>query len=119
MQKKEQKRTKRHKRIRKKVVGTSERPRLCVHRSLNNLYVQVVDDVQSRTLCSFSTRDKDFSKSAPKTSKVGVAEASGKFFAEKLKKKGIQKISFDRGGYLYHGRIKALADSLRQGGIEF
>ena len=119
MLKKDSGREKRHGRIRKKMVGTSERPRLAVHRSAKNLYVQVVDDINSKTLISFSTRDKDFSKAAPKTGKVKKSEKLGEFYAAKLKEKGITKIAFDRGGYLYHGRVKALADSLRQGGIQF
>ncbi len=112
-------RLKRHGRIRKKMFGTAERPRLNVHRSLKNLYVQVIDDMQSRTLFSFSTRDKDFSKKVSKGSKTEKAKGLGQFFAARLKEKGIRKIAFDRGGYQYHGRVKALADSLREAGIEF
>lgn len=112
-------RLKRHGRIRKKMFGTAERPRLTVHRSLKNLYVQVVDDMSSRTLFSFSSQDKEFVKSKTKGSKVQIAQKLGQIFGERLKAKGIQKIAFDRGGYQYHGRIKALADSLRQAGIQF
>ncbi len=112
-------RQKRHGRIRKKMVGTPERPRLAVHRSAKNIYVQVVDDVNAKTLVSISTLDKDFSKSAPKSGKVKKSEKLGEVFASKLKEKGITQIAFDRGGYLYHGRVKALAESLRQGGIKF
>lgn len=90
-----------------------------VHRSLKNLYVQVIDDTKSHTLCAFSTADKAFAKSAAKTPKVKQAEKMGAFFASQLKDKGIKKIAFDRGGYQYHGRVKALAESLRQAGIEF
>ena len=115
---KEARRLKRHGRIRRKMFGTSERPRLAVHRSAKNLYVQVIDDVKAHTLFSFSTAAKDFAKSAPKP-KVQKAEKLGQFFGEQLKEKGIKKVAFDRGGYAYHGRIKALADSLRQAGIEF
>ena len=99
--------------------GTAERPRLAVHRSAKNIYVQVIDDVSSKTLISFSTLDKDFAKTAPKKGKVQKSEKLGQFFAQRLKDKGIKKIAFDRGGYLYHGRVKALAESLRQAGIEF
>ncbi len=88
-----------------------------VHRSLKNLYVQVIDDTKSHTLCSSSTQDKNFSKT--KTNKVSQAQKLGESFAGQLKQKGIKKIAFDRGGYQYHGRVKALADSLRQAGIEF
>ena len=119
MKNKEAARNRRHGRIRKKIFGTTERPRLIVHRSSKNLYVQVVDDVKASTLYSFSTRDKSFEKEKPKAGKVQAAEKLGQFFAGRLKEKGIQKVAFDRGGYKYHGRIKALADSLRQGGIEF
>ncbi|HLD50675.1 MAG TPA: 50S ribosomal protein L18 [bacterium] len=116
---KEAGRLKRHGRIRKKMFGTAERPRLNVHRSLKNLYVQVIDDTQSRTLYSFSTQDKEFIKKVAKASKTQKAKSLGQFFAGGLKEKGISKIAFDRGGYQYHGRIKALADSLREAGIEF
>ena len=105
--------------MRKKLSGTQERPRLSVHRSLKNLYAQVVDDLQAKTLLSFSTLDKAFIKSAGKLKKSELAAKLGEFFVGELIKKGIRKISFDRGGYAYHGRVKALADSLRKGGIEF
>lgn len=119
MLRRESKRLKRHGKIRKRMTGTPERPRVSVHRSAKNLYAQVIDDTQSRTLFSFSTMDKEFLKAAPKSGKTAQAAKMGEFFAPKLKEKGITKIAFDRGGYLYHGRIKALADSLRQGGLEF
>ncbi len=99
------------------MVGTAERPRLAVHRSAKNIYVQVVDDINAKTLISFSTLDKNFPKA--KAAKVKKSETLGQVFATKLKEKGITKIAFDRGGYLYHGRVKALAESLRQGGIQF
>jgi large subunit ribosomal protein L18 len=119
MLKKELGRMRRHGRIRKKMFGTEERPRLIVHRSLNNLYVQVIDDTKGHTLYSFSTQSKDFTKGNQKGGNVKAAEKLGQVFADQLKQKGIKKIAFDRGGYQYHGRIKALADSLRQAGIEF
>lgn len=112
-------RIKRHIRIRKRLLGTPQRPRLAVHRSAKNIYVQVIDDTKAHTLYSFSTADKKFSEVAPKKGKVAKAEKLGEFFAKDLKEKGIQKVAFDRGGYLYHGRIKALADSLRKNGIDF
>ena len=115
---KELSRIKRHGRFRKKISGTPERPRLVVHRSLKNIYVQVIDDSKAHTLYSFSTQDKAFKKGG-KAPKVKQSEKLGAFFAGQLKEKGIKKIAFDRSGYKYHGRVKALADSLRQAGIEF
>ena len=112
-------RIQRHRRIRKKILGTAERPRVAVHRSLKNIYVQAIDDIAQKTLVSFSSMDKEFMKVAPKKGKMTVAEQMGKLFADQLKKKGIQKIAFDRGGYLYHGRVKAFADAMRKGGIQF
>ena len=119
MLKKDLAREKRHGRIRKKMFGTVDRPRLAVHRSAKNIYVQVVDDVNSKTIFSFSTLSKGFSAAAPKKGKVEKSSKLGEFFAAKLKEKGITKVAFDRGGYLYHGRVKALAESLRQAGIQF
>lgn len=112
-------RLKRHGRIRKKMFGTMERPRLSVHRSNQNLYVQVVDDTASRTLLSFSTADKNFCEKVGKIRKTDAAAKLGEIFGPALKEKGILKIAFDRGGYQYHGRIKALAEALRKAGIEF
>lgn len=118
MNKKELRRQKRHGRIRKKVRGTAERPRLCVRRSLRNLFVQIINDEEAKTLFSFSTLDKKFGSVKPASGKVAAADKLGGFFADRLKEKGIVKVAFDRGGYKYHGRIKALADSLRKSGIE-
>ncbi|MDD5216910.1 MAG: 50S ribosomal protein L18 [Candidatus Omnitrophica bacterium] len=115
----EQARIRRHRRIRKKIIGTVERPRLVIHRSLKNLYAQAIDDTTSRTLVSFSTLDHAFQSAKPKKGKVEAAKILGALFGKILKEKGIQKIAFDRGGYLYHGRVKALADALREAGIEF
>ena len=106
---------KRHRRIRKKVSGSPERPRVNVFRSLNNLYVQAIDDTKGCTMAAMSTR----TLSTKQTGNVKAAEALGAKFAENLKEKGLKKIVFDRGGYLYHGRVKALADSLRKNGISF
>ena len=116
---KEAARFKRHRSIRKRIIGSQERPRVCVHRSAKNLFVQVIDDVQAKTILSFSTLDKAFLKSCGKVKKVTASEKLGDFFGKKLLEKGIKKVAFDRGGYLYHGRIKALADSLRKAGLEF
>lgn len=118
MLKKELARIARHQGIRKKITGTSERPRLCVHRSLNHMMVQAINDLESKTICSSSTGDQTFKKQV-KGSKTQKAEKLGEFFAEKLKGKGISKIAFDRAGYQYHGRVKALAESLRKAGIQF
>ncbi len=107
-----------HDRIRKKVLGTSERPRLNVYRSLNHIYVQVVDDLKGQTLVSASTAEGK--KGERRTGgNVAAAKAIGKTIAERAKAKGIEKVVFDRGGYLYHGRIKAVADAAREGGLKF
>ena len=108
-------RHKRHNRVRARVHGTVERPRLNVFRSLNHIYAQVINDIEGRTLVAASTLDKEVSE-APK---IQQAQAVGKLVAERAKAAGISKVVFDRGGYLYHGRIKALADSAREGGLDF
>jgi len=116
---KETGRIERHRRVRAKISGTAERPRVVVHRSLVNIYAQAIDDAAQKTLAGCSSRDASFSKQAPQKGKITVATKLGEHFAEMLKKKGIQKIAFDRGGYLYHGRVKAFADAMRKGGIQF
>jgi large subunit ribosomal protein L18 len=108
-------RQKRHNRVRARVTGTPERPRLNVFRSLNHIYAQVIDDTQGHTLAAASTQDKGVTE-APKTEQ---AKAVGQLVAERAKAVGITKVVFDRGGYLYHGRIKALADGARDGGLDF
>lgn len=108
-------RQKRHNRVRARVNGTVERPRLNVFRSTNHIYAQVINDIDGRTLVAASTLDKEVSE-APK---LVQAQAVGKLVAERAKAAGISKVVFDRGGYLYHGRIKALADSAREGGLDF
>ncbi len=107
-----------HDRIRKKMLGTPERPRLSVYRSLNHIYVQVVDDLHGRTLVAASTLE---GAKANKTTGGNVAAARevGRRVAERAKEKGITKVVFDRGGYLYHGRVKALADAAREAGLQF
>jgi large subunit ribosomal protein L18 len=119
VQAKEWGRIQRHRRIRKKVIGSAERPRVVAHRSLKNISVQAIDDISQKTLASLSSLDKEVTKAAPKKGKIPVSEQLGKLFAEQLKKKGVLKISFDRGGYLYHGRVKALAEAIRKNGIQF
>lgn len=113
-------RERRHLRIRKKVTGTAERPRVSVFRSLNHMYVQLVDDLAGRTLLTVSSRDKDLADRVKAAkSKVAVGKIVGQRLAERAKEKGIQRVSFDRSGYLYHGRIKAVADGAREGGLTF
>ena len=106
-----------HRRIRKKVKGTAERPRLVVFRSLKNIYVQVIDDSLGRTLVAASSLEKGSGVAAG--GNVAGAKTVGKLIAERAKAKGIEKIVFDRGGFTYHGRVKALADAARQAGLEF
>lgn len=105
-----------HKRIRSRVAGTPERPRLVVFRSVNHIYAQVIDDQQGHTLAAAGSTEKDM---RGKGGNVDGAKLIGKAVAERAKEKGITKVVFDRGGYLYHGRIKALADAARQAGLEF
>ena len=109
----------RHERVRSKIVGTSEVPRLCVYRSNTNIYAQIIDDTKGATLVSASTKDKDLAKSLEKLSKSEQAKVVGKAVAEKAIAKGITEIVFDRGGYLFTGRVKALADGAREAGLRF
>ncbi|MDD5422424.1 MAG: 50S ribosomal protein L18 [Candidatus Omnitrophota bacterium] len=110
----------RHKIIRKKISGTAQKPRLSVYRSLNNLYAQLVDDVTGKTLVSLSTNSPDLKDKVKKDAgNVKGAGMLGVALAEKCKSKGITDIVFDRSGYLYHGRVKALADAARKGGLKF
>ena len=120
-----------HERIRSRVRGTPERPRLAVFRSLSHIYVQVIDDAEGKTLVSASSAEKSGKGAAEKSGKgaksgkkaaggnIAGAKSIGKAIAERAKEKGIQKVVFDRGGYLYHGRVKALADAAREAGLEF
>lgn len=113
-------REKRRKIIRKKISGTPERPRLSVYRSINHLYVQVIDDDAGKTLVSMSTGSPDLKEKLKKSAgAVKGASALGTAVAESCKAKGIKKVVFDRSGYLYHGRVKAVADAARKGGLEF
>ena len=119
---KEKVRIARHKRIRKQLKSSSDCPRLCVHRSLKNLYIQVIDDKKAHTLFSFSTlnnKDKGLKDKSIYAGNLAAAQLLGVKAAEKLKQKGINKVVFDRGGYFFHGRIKAVAEGLRKGGIVF
>ena len=127
-----------HERIRKKMQGTAERPRLNVYRSLNHIYVQVIDDLHGKTLVSASTaegknaegkkpegkKEDDKKEAGTKNARltggnVASAKAVGKTIAERAKAKGVTKVVFDRGGYIYHGRVKALADAAREAGLQF
>jgi len=113
-------RVKRHKRIRRKIVGTKDRPRLSVRRSTNHLYTQIIDDVAGRTIVHLSTVSKEMKdKTSRNGGNVKGAVFLGTALAEKCKKEGVTKVVFDRAGYLYHGRIKALAEAARKGGLSF
>jgi large subunit ribosomal protein L18 len=105
-----------HKRIRRKLAGTAERPRLAIFRSVAHIYAQVIDDKAGQTLVSASSVDKDGKTNG---GNVAAAKAIGKLVAQRAKEKGIKAVVFDRGGYQYHGRVKALADAAREAGLEF
>jgi large subunit ribosomal protein L18 len=111
-------RAKRVSRIRKKISGTEERPRLSVFKSNKHIYAQIIDDIQHKTLVAMSTVEKDFNKGDEK-GKIGAAKIVGKIIAERAKAKGIEKVVFDRSGYLYHGRVKSLSEGAREGGLQF
>jgi len=117
--KKEILRQKRHRSIRLRMAGDSDKPRLIVKRSLKNMHAQVIDDTKQKILFSLSTFDKEIKQKFPCAGNIKAAEFFGEVFARKAKEKGISKIVFDRAGYLYHGRIKAFADNLRKGGLVF
>lgn len=108
-----------HKRARKKIEGTPERPRLAVYRSLSHIYAQVIDDNSASTLLSVSSLQKDLVGEIKNGGNVASAKVVGKKVAELCKLKGIEAVVFDRGGFLYHGRVKALADAAREGGLKF
>jgi large subunit ribosomal protein L18 len=109
-----------HKRIRRKVAGNTQRPRLAVFRSVKHIYAQVIDDSVGHTLAAASSNEKSDAKSGIKSGgNVAGAKAVGKLLAERAKEKGVKSVVFDRGGYQYHGRVKALADAAREGGLEF
>ncbi|HEX5323186.1 MAG TPA: 50S ribosomal protein L18 [Capsulimonadaceae bacterium] len=110
-------RQKRHTRVRKKLAGSPERPRLNVYRSINNIYVQVIDDTAGHTLAAASSTDKALKLKSG--GNIAAAKAVGKAIAERAKAAGVSKVVFDRGGYLYHGRIASLADAAREAGLEF
>ena len=109
-------RAKRHARVRSKISGTPERPRLCVFRSESNIYAQIIDDVAGVTLAAASTVEKDFDGNG---GNIAAAKVVGSRIAERALAKGIEEVVFDRGGYIYHGRVQALAEAAREGGMKF
>ncbi|MBI5788853.1 MAG: 50S ribosomal protein L18 [Candidatus Schekmanbacteria bacterium] len=109
----------RHERVRKKVKGSSDRPRLCVFKSLKHLYAQIIDDENGHTLVSFSTVDKAFKTVENKRASLVTAKVIGEQLAVRAREKGISKVVFDRGGYPYHGQVKVLADAAREKGLVF
>jgi large subunit ribosomal protein L18 len=116
---KTQARRERHVRLRKKVSGTQERPRLFVRRSLHHLYAALVDDARGQTLAAVSTLDKSLGSDLPSKTNLAAAKAIGSAIAAKAKAAGISEVVFDRGGYKYHGRVRALADAAREAGLDF
>lgn len=112
-------RLRRHERLRKKLSGTPERPRLCVFRSLSHIYAQVIDDRAGRTLVAASSLEPELKTRGSGKKKSEVAALVGEAIATRAKKEGISRVVFDRGGYLFHGRVKALAEAARAGGLEF
>ncbi len=108
-----------HERVRQRVEGSTERPRLCVYRSLGHIYAQLIDDRTGRTLVSASSVDKETKKNMKGGGNIAAAKVIGKAVAERAKAAGVLKVVFDRGGYKYHGRVKALADAAREAGLQF
>ncbi|MGI6747392.1 MAG: 50S ribosomal protein L18 [Anaerovoracaceae bacterium] len=113
------KRLARHRRVRKNLVGTPEKPRLCVFRSIKNISVQIIDDVNGNTLVAASTLDKDIKAKAAYGGNKEAARLVGESIAKKALAKGIETVAFDRGGFLYHGRVKELAEGAREAGLKF
>ena len=109
----------RHQRVRKKISGTAERPRLSVYRSLNHIYTQLIDDVKGVTLCSASTMEKEIASNVAKMTKTEAAALVGETIGQRAIKAGIKEIVFDRGGYIYTGRVQAVADAARKTGLIF
>ena len=112
-------RVRRHARVRKQLFGSPERPRLNVYKSLTGIYAQIIDDMDGNTLCSSSTVDKELREKVKGMKKTEQAKAIGQAIAERAKSKGISSVVFDRGGFRYTGRVKALADGAREGGLQF
>jgi large subunit ribosomal protein L18 len=116
---KAQARRERHVRLRKKISGTQERPRLLVRRSLHHLYATIVDDTRGHTIVAASTREKSLGAEANSKTNLAAAKAVGSAIAEKARAAGVAQVVFDRGGYKYHGRVRALADAAREAGLNF
>ncbi len=114
-----QSRKARHERVRKSVVGSPERPRLAVRRSLSNMIVQIIDDTNNQSLVQLTTTSKEFQEKFGKLNKTEQSKTLGGLIAEAAKAKGIESVVFDRGGYIYHGRVKALAEGARESGLQF
>lgn len=112
-------RLQRHKRVRKKISGTTQRPRLCIFRSANNIYAQIIDDTERVTLVAASSLDAEVKGAVSHTGNKEAAKKVGELVAKKAVEKGITEVVFDRGGYLYHGRVKELADGAREAGLKF
>ena len=112
-------RLKRHERVRKDVFGTPEMPRLCVFRSSKNIYAQVIDDVNGKTIASASSLDKEIKEQAAYGGNKEAAKLVGELVGKRAKEAGVETVCFDRGGYLYHGRVKELADGAREAGLQF
>ena len=112
-------RVKKHKRVRNHLAGTAARPRLAVYRSNNHMYAQIIDDDTHHTLCAASTMEKDIKAGLEKTNNVAAAAAVGTAMAKKALDQGITTVVFDRGGYVYHGKVQALADAAREAGLDF
>jgi large subunit ribosomal protein L18 len=108
-----------HKRIREKISGKADRPRLCIYRSLKYIYAQIVDDNLGKTLVAASTTEKNVRGQLKQAGNIEASKLVGKAIAERAKAKGIKAVVFDRGGYLYHGRVKAVAEAARESGLEF
>ncbi|SHI18821.1 50S ribosomal protein L18 [Sporanaerobacter acetigenes] len=115
----EEKRQNRHQKVRQKINGTPERPRLNVYRSSNHIYAQVIDDTKGHTIVSASTLDKELQGKFESTSNKEAAKAVGELVAKRAVEKGIEEVVFDRGGYIYHGRVKELAEAAREAGLKF
>ncbi len=116
---KNEERLRRHTRVRKKISGNAETPRLSVYRSLNHIYVQVIDDVKGVTLCSASTMEKEVKAEIADMNKTDAAKVVGKKVAERALAQGVKTVVFDRGGYIYTGRVQAVADGAREAGLNF
>ena len=112
-------RKKRHFRVRKQITGSTTRPRLCVHRSLSNIQAQIIDDTKGVTLVAASSYEKDLRDEKGHKGNCDMAKKVGEVIGKKAAEKGIKQVVFDRGGYLFHGRVKALADGAREAGLEF